>query len=459
MFCGVSRPLDRNTTCPDTWNNALKKLEFRNRPVFNNLAFLSASTTSSDDGILVFVKLSESIPLLVSYHHHRFYPMSFIPSRAPSRSPSPAGDDLADRMLRARLAEMQARHSNPPTPSVSPPPASPGRWTVAFSSQPPEFSSPGPGFQGGSISQAQSSPRVFLGDATPCPVDPCDVPLGVKPVGKRSLSGMSELSVFDILNIFRRRWFLSIDHLRAQALSAQKAEDGKIFWVEFTPQFHAHLVKCAVALVPHPIQKVKKVMFGYILELLNDEGPRAFFDLKKGARSATQAQKEKKRLARKRNRASRRERRKAAAEATQSTPHRQCKLCGRKFASRKAAKRHRCPLSKEVSRKSGTEKSKGNSEAPSKPSKPAPKKKTPAPPAPHLTPSPTEALVTAAAGPPPTSALEAAAYHTLPWTLRGAEAGPPGSPQPSGSCRSQRLNTAAKRNIRKGVMDTIRDKT
>jgi hypothetical protein len=59
----------------------------------------------------------------------------------------------------------------------------------------------------------------------------------------------------------------------ANIILAQKAEDRKIFWVEFTPQFHAHLVKCTVALVPHPLNKVKKVMFGYILELLNREGP------------------------------------------------------------------------------------------------------------------------------------------------------------------------------------------
>jgi hypothetical protein len=38
---------------------------------------------------------------------------------------------------------------------------------------------------------------------------------------------------------------------------------------------------------------VKKVMFGYILELLNGEGPQAFFNLTMGMQWATQAQKEK----------------------------------------------------------------------------------------------------------------------------------------------------------------------
>jgi hypothetical protein len=84
-----------------------------------------------------------------------------------------------------------------------------------------------------------------------------------------------------------------VNHLRTAILSAQKAEDRKFFWVEFTPQFYAHLVKYTVALVPHPLHKVKQVMFVYLLELLNREGPQSFFDLSKGQRMATQAQKEK----------------------------------------------------------------------------------------------------------------------------------------------------------------------
>jgi hypothetical protein len=59
----------------------------------------------------------------------------------------------------------------------------------------------------------------------------------------------------------------------ANAILAQKADDGKIFWVKFAPQFYAYLVKCAVALIPCPLHKVKKVMFEFILELLNREGP------------------------------------------------------------------------------------------------------------------------------------------------------------------------------------------
>ena len=166
---------------------------------------------------------------------------------------------------------------------------------------------------------------------------------------KRSSPGNVELSVFDILNTFRRRWFLSRTNLLANAISAQKAEDGNILWVEFTPQYHSHLVKCAVALVPHPVLKVKKVMFVYILELLNGKGNLAFFDLHTGGRKANNAQKEKRRLARKRSRAAKRERDREAAKAAKLPPReRQCMACGRKFKSRKTASKHKCPKSKVV---------------------------------------------------------------------------------------------------------------
>jgi hypothetical protein len=95
------------------------------------------------------------------------------------------------------------------------------------------------------------------------PPAPHYFPLEKKLAKKGMLTEAMELSMFDILNVFQCHWFLSMDHLRAQALLAQKANDRKFFWVEFTPQFHAHLVKCAVALVPWLMLKVKKVMFAF----------------------------------------------------------------------------------------------------------------------------------------------------------------------------------------------------
>lgn len=160
-----------------------------------------------------------------------------------------------------------------------------------------------------------------------------------------------ELSVFDILNIFRRRWFLSRTNLLAHAISAQKAEDGNISWVEFDPPFHSHLVKCAVALVPCPVLKVKKVLFVYILELLQGGGHGPFFDLKTGGRKANNAQKEKRRLARKRSRAAKRERkREAEKSAPLPTRERSCVACRKQFLSRKTARKHKCSKKSKVVR-------------------------------------------------------------------------------------------------------------
>jgi hypothetical protein len=132
-----------------------------------------------------------------------FLTMSYNPSPSPPHSLTPVNDDFGNRMMRMRLAEIVADFSPPPTPSVPNPPALTGRQTVAFNSQPPEFSNPGSGFQGGSLPHTHSPPRVSLGENTPT-VNPCDIPLGVMPVGKQSLSGNVELSIFNILNIFHR---------------------------------------------------------------------------------------------------------------------------------------------------------------------------------------------------------------------------------------------------------------
>jgi hypothetical protein len=182
------------------------------------------------------------------------------------------------------------------------------------------------------------------------------LPPSVKPKGgdkaSRTLSKVVELLVFDVLNIFRRRWFLSRTALLTHVISAQKAEDGDISWVEFDPPFHSHLVKCAVALVPrlgYPVSTVKRVMSVFILELLNREGHLAFFDLQKGGCKANNAQKEKRRLAWKRSRAAKREREQEAAKVAKLPPcERSCLGCRRKFNSWKTAKKHKCSDSKVV---------------------------------------------------------------------------------------------------------------
>ena len=87
--------------------------------------------------------------------------------------------------------------------------------------------------------------------------------------------------MFEILNIFRRLWFLNRDHLVVNVLSARKDATGSIVWVDFLPEFHSHLVRSALALAPHPcpVAKVKRVMFVYCLEVIGGEGPSTFFAL------------------------------------------------------------------------------------------------------------------------------------------------------------------------------------
>ncbi|KAI0277316.1 hypothetical protein BC826DRAFT_976641 [Russula brevipes] len=200
------------------------------------------------------------------------------------------------------------------------------------------------------MSSPMSVERILSPSSEDTPMAPTPTQ---KPKGgsgpRRASPGDVELSVFDIHNIFCRRWFLSRTNLLTNVISAQKDEDGNISWVEFTPQYHSHLVKCAVALVPHPVLKVKKVMFVYILELLNQEGHMAFFELQKGSRKANNAQKEKRRLARKRSRAAKREREWEATKAAKLPPReRQCESCGRKFNSHKTSRKHKCPKAKVV---------------------------------------------------------------------------------------------------------------
>ena len=82
-------------------------------------------------------------------------------------------------------------------------------------------------------------------------------------------------SVFDIVNLFRLRWFINRDWLLSFVASAQRSESGRIEWVEFLPDGHVHLVRSAFKLVPPipsiPAAKIKWCMFAFILEFLNRE--------------------------------------------------------------------------------------------------------------------------------------------------------------------------------------------
>jgi len=89
-------------------------------------------------------------------------------------------------------------------------------------------------------------------------------------------------SSIELLNLLRRRLSIARTHIVAQTIMAQKDEEGNFSWVEFEPRFHSHLVKCAFSLLNAPIthsaqKQLKKALFIFILEILNQEYEDTFF--------------------------------------------------------------------------------------------------------------------------------------------------------------------------------------
>ena len=136
---------------------------------------------------------------------------------------------------------------------------------------------------------------------------------------------------------------------------ATKSDAGEFTWVNFDPAFHSFLVKGAMGAAETPAQvgMVRRAMFVYILELLNNEAEDTFFDLQHNAVVLQRANREKKRLARKLARAAKRERVREAAKvaklsavAVPPSMAKQgevavCLICSRSFRSRKRLNRHR----------------------------------------------------------------------------------------------------------------------
>ena len=115
--------------------------------------------------------------------------------------------------------------------------------------------------------------KARLSPSAPSPSPPSSKPSGASVVG---VDPDAIPSVFDILNIFRSRWFLNKDHLIANVLSAQRDADGRLCWVDFLPPFHTHLVQRALALVPPlcPAAMGKKVLFVFVMEVMDGDGPK-----------------------------------------------------------------------------------------------------------------------------------------------------------------------------------------
>ncbi|KAJ8590046.1 hypothetical protein M405DRAFT_841505 [Rhizopogon salebrosus TDB-379] len=169
-------------------------------------------------------------------------------------------------------------------------------------------------------------------------------------------TSVEKLSVFDMLNILRRRLFIGLEELQRNISVATKTEHGEIDWVVLSPAYHGTLVKTALHLVlngasaPSLVPLVKRTLFVYILELLQAGKDLSFFTLKKGATAYNSGQQEKKRLARKRSRAAKRERERIekkgghvviALKRGDEHPL-TCPDCATPFRSRKQLKKHTC---------------------------------------------------------------------------------------------------------------------
>ena len=216
------------------------------------------------------------------------------------------------------------------------------------------------------------SSQTSLHDSTVVPLSPVSVlpyenSAALLPSGGGNVpSGdVADMSVFDILNLFRKRWFLQRDDLLTRVHTAVKATDSDVVErVTLEPSFHSELVKMAVRLVTtsgylprDQLVRVKKVLFTFLLEIINGSSGSSFFALQQGETKDNRASREIKRLARKRQRAAARERTRmeqidatAAKIALSCRPavsarrqdRKKCNECGKRFSSRNKRRSHVC---------------------------------------------------------------------------------------------------------------------
>jgi len=81
--------------------------------------------------------------------------------------------------------------------------------------------------------------------------------------------------VFDVLNLFRACWFLNCKHLMSLVLAAVKGgNNNNIMWIDLLLSAHTHLLCQAKALAPpsYPLSLLKRVMFTFLLEVINSCG-------------------------------------------------------------------------------------------------------------------------------------------------------------------------------------------
>src|SRR5579863_10294748 len=158
--------------------------------------------------------------LAAKYSHPRDEDIAPVASSSSFRTTS-LSDFVPNPEYQAYMARLSAEPSLSVAPSTIAPTPSPGPATKVV---PPHPTSP---------PSAPAAKRQKSGTPGPSPK--------VSP-------GPAEPSVFDVLNIFRRRWYIHRDHLIANILSAIKDDAGQLDWVDFQPPFHTHLVHKAVTL-------------------------------------------------------------------------------------------------------------------------------------------------------------------------------------------------------------------
>jgi len=140
---------------------------------------------------------------------------------------------------------------------------------------------------------------------------------------------------------------------------ATKDDRDNIVWVTLQPEYHSFLIKGAYALFDGPLSEpailmVKRAMFVFLLEVLNQELEINFFELARGEEARHRANTEANRLKKKRSRAAKRERLreadKIARTPSDSLPTGlkkvgdvvSCGSCNKTFKSRKRLSHHKC---------------------------------------------------------------------------------------------------------------------
>ena len=118
--------------------------------------------------------------------------------------------------------------------------------------------------------------QVCRAGSTPTQPAGLPVPCSIGLVPQSGVRPLDNPSVFDVLNIFCAYWFLNCKHLLSLVLSAVKGRaNNKVTWVDLLPQAHSHLLHQAKNLAPlsYPSALLKRVMFIYLLEIVNNSWP------------------------------------------------------------------------------------------------------------------------------------------------------------------------------------------